>query len=110
MNKLDNLNTIEMRELCENAGLDMSDVTLAKIKFVKYVCETHSFIYNAIVFADGEDLICICEMEVCLDSNSEIIADFAGTPLFESNDISAISDVWKEGPVRLNEDFNPVEI
>lgn len=108
MISLKNLSTNDLDILCNDAGLDMESTTLLIARFIKYIPDTPSegaeWLYQVVATEEGDSNICICELSVHIDGNGDFGADFAGAPLFESNDMSAINDVWKEGPaVRLQE-------
>jgi len=107
MISLKDLNTSNLESLCNNAGIDMEGTNLLQAKFIKF--DNMEYIYQVVASEDGDDNICICELSVTIDSDGDLSADFAGCPLFESNDMSAITDVWNEGPaVRLDDEFNPI--
>ena len=109
MTSLKNLSTNKLDILCNDAGLDMESTTLLIARFIKF--DGAGWIYQVVASEDGDSNICICELSVTVDANGDFGADFAGTPLFESNDMEAIQDAWREGPVvRLGDDFDPLDL
>ena len=115
MTSLKNLTTKELDILCNDAGLDMETTHILRARFVKFVPDSPSdcaeWIYQIVASEDGDNNICICELSVTVGGNGDLGADFAGCPLFESNDMNAINDVFNEGSVsRLGDDFDPMDL
>jgi len=110
MISLKNLSTKELDILCNDAGLDMENTHILRARFVEFSTDCAKWLYQVVASDDGDNGICICELAVHIDSNGDLGADFAGTPLFESNDMEAVNDVFNEGAVRLDKDFNPLDL
>ena len=110
MNHPKDFNNSELEALCVAAGLNMETTHIIRNTFVEYFPETTTFVYHVVASEDDDTNICICELGVTINENGNFVADFAGTPLFESNDMSAINDVFKEGAVRFNDAFDPMEL
>ena len=108
MNHPKDFNNSELEALCVAAGLNMETTHIIRNEFKAYYPDTTTFVYHVVATEDDDPNICICELGVTINENGNFVADFAGCPLFESNDISAINDVFKEGAVRLANDFNPI--
>ena len=112
---LKNLSTKELDIICNDGGIDMETTHLLRARFIRYIPDSPTtgpeWLYQVVASEDGDNNICICELSVIFDENGDLAADFAGCPLFESNDMNAINDVWAEGTaVRLKDDFNPLDL
>lgn len=110
MNHPKDFNNSELEALVVAAGLNMETTHIIRNEFKEYFPETTTFVYHVVATEDGDENICICELGVTINRNGNFVADFAGCPLFESNDMSAINDVFKEGATRLGDDFDPLDL